>query len=74
MSLNLKVIHNRSYRSYTKKGAPTTAPTDEPMGGSGGQFPQLADKRSAVGTVVGTLIFCVGTVGTVMNDFEILIQ
>ena len=33
---------------------------------------RLAGKRSAVGTVVGTPIFCVGTVGTVMNDFKIL--
>ena len=35
---------------------------------------RLAGKRSAVGTVVGTPIFCVGTVGTVMNDFKILTQ
>ena len=31
-----------------------------------------AGKQSAVGTVVGGPIFCVGTVGAVMNDLRIL--
>ena len=35
---------------------------------------RLAGKRSAAGTVVGTHILCVGTVGTVMNVSKILIQ
>ena len=31
---------------------------------------QLAGKRLAVGTVVGTPIFCVGTVGTLVVELE----